>query len=155
MNGAYTKEGIIVFKHNFHIILFTCFAVGLPLWAMQTNEYGGGNIHNCTGDCYQQWLEETGGAVEIAVAQAAARAEASPAELGKQAYVGCIACHGANGEGGIGPALAGQSATDIAAKLVQYKNGETRGGQSALMWSQAAQLSDRDIENLAIYIEAQ
>lgn len=144
-----------MFKHYSHIILFTCFAFGLPLWAMQANEYDGGNIHNCTGDCYQQWLEETGGVVEMAAVQAAARAEASPAELGKQAYVGCIACHGANGEGGIGPALAGQPATDVAAKLVQYKNGETRGGQSALMWSQAAQLSDNDIENLATYIESQ
>jgi cytochrome c553 len=144
-----------MFKNSIHIILFACFAIGLPLWAMQTNEQGGGNIHNCSGECYKQWREQTGGVVVVAAAQAAARAEASPAELGKQAYVGCVACHGPNGEGGIGPAIAGQSSTDIAAKLLQYKNGETRGDQSALMWSQAAQLSDSDIENLSIYIESQ
>jgi cytochrome c553 len=90
----------------------------------------------------------------VAAAAAAARAEASPEELGKQAYVGCIACHGAKGEGGVGPTLAGQAAADIATKLLQYKNGETLGSQSALMWSQAAQLSDQDIDNLAAFIEA-
>lgn len=90
--------------------------------------------------------------VALAAAQAEARASASPEELGKQAYLGCVACHGAGGEGGVGPAVVGQSATDIAQKLVQYRNGETRGSQSALMWSQAAQLSQADIDNLAAYI---
>jgi cytochrome c553 len=37
--------------------------------------------------------------------------------------------------------------------LIQYRNGETRGSQSALMWSQAAQLDDAAIENLAAYIQ--
>ena len=60
--------------------------------------------------------------------------------------------HGADGEGGIGPALEGQSITDIADKLIAYKNGETRGAQSALMWSQAKQLSDGDIDNIAAYV---
>ena len=36
--------------------------------------------------------------------------------------------------------------------LVQYKNGETRGEQSALMWGQAANLSTQDMENLQAYI---
>ena len=141
-------------KNSMHIVLFTCFAIGLPLWGMQTNGRDGGNVHNCSGECYQQWKEQTGGVVQVAAAAAAARAEASPEELGKQAYVGCIACHGAKGEGGVGPTLAGQAAADIATKLLQYKNGETLGSQSALMWSQAAQLSDQDIDNLAAFIEA-
>ena len=68
------------------------------------------------------------------------------------AFAGCTACHGAGGEGGIGPQLAGQSATDIAMKLTQYKKGETLGSQSNLMWSQAAQLNASDIDNLAAYI---
>ena len=140
-------------KDTIAIIFFTCFAVGFPLWAMQANKHDGTSVSSCSGECYEQWREETGGVVAVAAAQAAERAEASPAELGKKAYTSCIACHGAGGEGGVGPALAGQSVTDIAAKLVQYKNGETRGSQSALMWSQAAQLSDTDIDNLAAYIE--
>jgi cytochrome c553 len=139
-------------KSNLTILLFTCFAFGLPLWAMQTNNYNNPSVHGCTGECYRQWQEETGGVVALAQAQATARAEASPAELGEQAYAGCIACHGAGGEGGIGPRLAGQSATDIAGKLLRYKNGETLGAQSALMWGQAAQLSEADIDNLAAYI---
>ena len=136
------------------LMLFFAFALGLPLYGMQTNEYGGGNTHQCIGECYEQWKQETGGVVNIAQAQAQARAEASPEELGRQAYNGCVACHGAAGEGGVGPQLAGQDAAQIATALLQYKNGETRGAQSSLMWSQSAALSDSDIDNLAAFIES-
>ena len=54
-----------MFKNSIHIILFACFAIGLPLWAMQSNEHGGGNIHNCSGECYKQWREQTGGVVVV------------------------------------------------------------------------------------------
>ncbi len=135
---------------NLALILFCVFAIGLPILGMQNNPHPKEGA--CIGDCYNNWVEETGGILQIARAQAAARAEASPEELGKAAYVGCVACHGAGGEGGVGPQLAGQSATDIAGKLLRYKNGETIGGQSNLMWSQAAQLSDDDIDNLAAFI---
>ena len=74
--------------------------------------------------------------------------------LGKEKYIGCVACHGAGGEGGVGPALNNQSAVEIADKLIRYKNGETIGGQSSLMWSQASMLSNDDIDNLAAYIES-
>ena len=139
--------------HTISLVIFACFAFGLPLWGMQHNGIGEGSIHNCSGDCYQQWQQQTGGVLALAEAKAAADAAASPAELGKQAYAGCIACHGAQGEGGVGPSVAGQAASDISAKLVQYRNGETRGKQSALMWSQAAALDDSGIENLAAYIQ--
>lgn len=137
---------------NLTLILFACFAIGLPLWAMQTNDYDGRDNHGCYGECYEAWKQETGGAVAIASAAAAARAEASPEELGKQAYLGCVACHGAGGEGGVGPQIAGQEIAAIVDKLTRYKAGETIGPQSPLMWSQAAQLSDTDIDNLAAYI---
>ena len=100
-----------------------------------------------------QWKGESGGGVQIAQAKAAAKAAASPEELGKAAYSGCVACHGAGGEGGIGPKLAGQGATSIADKLLRYKDGETIGAQSSLMWAQAAQLSTQDIENLSAFID--
>ena len=45
--------------------------------------------------------------------------------------------------------------TELADKLLQYKAGETRGAQSALMWSQAAELSAAEIDNLAAYIATQ
>ena len=137
---------------NLAIIFFTCFAFGLPLWAMQANDYDGRDINGCSGECYEQWKEETGGVVAVSAAKAAAKAEASPQELGKMAYIGCVACHGAGGEGGVGPQLAGQAMEVIADKLTRYKNGETVGAQSALMWSQAAQLGSDDIENLAAYV---
>lgn len=142
-------------SNTISLVLFACFAFGLPLWAMQSNQFDGRDNHECSGECYDLWKEQTGGVLALAEAKAAAKAAASPAELGKIAYAGCIACHGAQGEGGIGPKLAGQPAADTTGKLLQYKAGETRGAQSALMWSQAAQLSAADIDNLAAFIAGQ
>ena len=85
-------------------------------------------------------------------APAAAQVALAPADKGKRLYPVCAACHGGNGEGGIGPALAGQTSDAIASKLAAYKAGETIGAQSALMWGQAAGLSEEDIANLAAYI---
>ncbi len=64
----------------------------------------------------------------------------------------CAGCHGANGEGGVGPKLAGQSADDIKAKLHKYKAGEQVGPMTSMMAPMAAGLSDADIDNIAAYI---
>ena len=85
-----------------------------------------------------------GSAVQVAVA------DALP---GQAKYAACSACHGGNGEGGIGPMLAGQSADYIVGRLTQYKNGEQVGSQSALMWGQAGMLSEQDIADLGEYVE--
>ena len=138
------------------IISFTLFlgvALGLPFYMAQNNPYSVDRVHGCSDGCYEDWKADTGGVVAVLDAQIAARAEAGPAELGREAYAGCAACHGTRGEGGIGPVLAGQSAPAVTLMLEQYKAGETRGKQSNLMWGQAAALSDRDIDNLAAYIE--
>jgi cytochrome c553 len=137
---------------NLTILLFAAFAFGLPLWGMYDNPHHQG-VHGCYGPCYEQWKQETGGVLAVAEAQRAMRAEASPAELGQQRYAGCIACHGARGEGGIGPQLSGKTPSYIDDRLLQYKGGETVGSQSPLMWSQAAQLSEMDIDNLAAFVE--
>ena len=71
---------------------------------------------------------------------------------GETKYAACGACHGANGGGGMGPKLSGRSAEYIVGRLTQYKNGETVGSQSNLMWGQAGMLSDSDITDLAEYI---
>ena len=71
---------------------------------------------------------------------------------GEAKYAACGACHGAQGGGGVGPALAGQSVEYIVGRLNQYKAGEKVGNQSNLMWGQAAGLSDQDINELAEYI---
>lgn len=140
-------------KNSLLMLAFGLFALGLPLYGMKANDVGGGNTHSCVGECYDQWRGETGGVVAIAAAAAAAKAEASPEELGAKGYVGCVACHGAGGEGGVGPKLAGTSVDMIVESLTQYRAGETRGPQSVLMWSQAKELSDADIDNLAAYIK--
>jgi cytochrome c553 len=67
-------------------------------------------------------------------------------------YAGCIACHGAKGEGGIGPSFVGSKSDYIASSLNEYKNKIERGPQSALMYAQAAALSDSDIKELSKYI---
>ena len=149
----FTTSGYIMNSTNIALALFAAFALGLPLYGMQANDRAGGNVHACIGDCYNQWKDQTGGAVTLELAAAEARAEASPEELGKQSYAGCIACHGADGEGGVGPQLAGQAATDIADKLLKYKAGETIGSQSSLMWGQAALLSEAEIDNIAAFVE--
>lgn len=72
---------------------------------------------------------------------------------GEAKYAACGACHGAQGGGGVGPALAGQTVEYIVGRLNQYKAGEKVGNQSNLMWGQAAGLSDEDINDLAEYID--
>ena len=71
---------------------------------------------------------------------------------GKAKYAVCSACHGATGGGGMGPALAGQTVEYIAGRLRSYKAGETVGAQSGMMWGQAANLSETDIQDLAEYV---
>ena len=89
--------------------------------------------------------EDCGGA-------AAAGAMEGASLPGEAKYAGCAACHGPNGGGGIGPQLAGRDADYIIGRLTAYKANETVGAQSALMWGQAAMLSEEDMEDLAEYI---
>ena len=72
---------------------------------------------------------------------------------GEAKYAACGACHGAQGGGGVGPQLAGQTVEYIVGRLNQYKAGEKVGSQSNLMWGQAAMLSDTDMSDIAKYIQ--
>jgi len=112
------------------------------------------SVNICTGECYQSYLAEQGTLLEQESARRAAVAELSPVELGRALYVSCQACHGGAGEGGLGPQLSGRDSAYIAEALIAYKNGETRGAQSALMWGVAAALSETDIGNLSIFVES-
>lgn len=111
-------------------------------------------VHTCNGECYVAYVAANGNILDQQRLAAVAAAAASPAELGKTAYVGCAACHGAGGEGGIGPKLSGQDSSYISTALIAYKNRETRGPQSALMYASAGALSDADIANLAAFVES-
>ena len=72
---------------------------------------------------------------------------------GEALYAACGACHGAQGGGGVGPALANKGVEYIVGRLNAYRAGETVGRQSNMMWGQAAGLSDTDINDLAEYID--
>ena len=108
----------------------------------------------CIGECYQEYLATNGTVVEQAQAQAAAAAAMNPVELGKVAYVACQSCHGVGGEGGVGPQLQGRDAAFVTGALTAYKNRETRGDQSGLMWGVAGPLSDADISNLGEFVSS-
>ena len=71
----------------------------------------------------------------------------------REAWVTCAACHGAQGQGGIGPQLAGQSADDIIAKLIAYKKGEVVGPRSVMMWPTAQSLTDGQIGTIGVFVQ--
>ncbi len=66
----------------------------------------------------------------------------------------CIACHGPNGNSTnpLWPRLAGQNAVYIAEQLQLFKDGVRN---NPVMMPMATMLSDGDIDNLAVYFEAQ
>ncbi|MCK5818752.1 MAG: cytochrome c [Psychromonas sp.] len=65
----------------------------------------------------------------------------------------CSTCHGSNGISiaSIYPNLKGQKKAYIISSYKSYKNGERKGGMSALMAPQSKLLSDKDIVNVAAY----
>jgi len=77
-----------------------------------------------------------------------ARADGDAA-AGKAKAAACAMCHGPNGEGtGMAPKLAGADPAHTAQALKDYASGKR---DNAMMKTQAAQLSDADIANLAAY----
>ena len=64
----------------------------------------------------------------------------------------CAACHGPQGQGGIGPQLQGQTADEVISKLLAYKNKEVVGPQSAMMWPTAGMLTEGQIGLIGVYI---
>ena len=140
------------------IAVFTVFFVGVIYPNVEYKGYASNS--SCTGECYEQYVADNGTVAEqiqekkeIAIAKA---------ELGivdvfeniRGLWAGCAACHGAEGGGGVGPKLAGQSSDYISGRLTAYKNREKIGSQSAMMWGQAAMLSDNDISMIGEYIQA-
>ena len=116
-------------------------------------EYTGySSTHNCTGECYEEYVKVHGTVVEQLQRQQAAAAE-DPFSSIRGLWAGCAACHGNEGQGmGVFPKLAGQSADYISGRLYQYQNGETVGNMSSTMWAQAGMLSDSDISTISQFI---
>ena len=73
---------------------------------------------------------------------------------GQSAYSTCVGCHGASGEGGVGPRLNNQTVEAIVTKLQQYKAGEQVGPMTGMMAPMAMPLSTEDMQVIAEYITA-
>jgi len=133
-------------------IFLVCFA-GTIAVAYDNLEYKGAPRNSaCYGQCYVDYVALNGTTVEIE-RKKQLLAQADEFSDIRSLWAGCAACHGQEGEGGIGPTLAGQSETDIITKLTTYKNGGMIGSQSALMWGQAAMLSENDIKTIGKFIQ--
>jgi len=68
---------------------------------------------------------------------------------------GCTACHGPDGKAPLMPLypkLAGQNAPYLVDQLKAFKAQTRKNGQAALMWGQAAQLSDAEMDAIAKYL---
>jgi|TARA_B100001939_G_scaffold345907_1_gene363544 cytochrome c553 len=117
-------------------------------------EYTGySSTHNCTGECYEEYVRINGTVVEQLQAQQAAAAE-DPFSSIRGLWAGCAACHGQNGEGmGAFPKLSGQSKEYIVGRLNAYKNKEQVGAMSSTMWAQAGMLSESDIDTIGKFVE--
>jgi cytochrome c553 len=92
-------------------------------------------------------------AAALGLTFAAATHAANP-EAGKEKSRTCAACHGQDGNSATAdfPRLAGQHHDYLAKTLRDYKTGKRK---NAIMAPQAANLSDRDIEDLAAYFSHQ
>ena len=90
-------------------------------------------------------------ALVAAMAFLSVSAQAQDVAQGKAKYATCVACHGAQGQGGVGPKLQGQKSEVIVKKLTASKNKQQVGPQSQLMWGIAGGLTPDDIKNIAAY----
>ena len=138
------------------LVVFGCFIFTLFFSTViyPDIEYKGfSNNSSCTGMCYAEYVELNGTSVDILRAKQTLAAGDPFSDI-RSIWAGCAACHGPDGGGGIGPKLAGQSSEYITDRLYTYRNNGMVGAQSALMWGQAAMLSDKDITTIGKYIEA-
>jgi len=87
-----------------------------------------------------------------AVKQVVVAKKTAPAVDGAKIYVSCAGCHGSRAEGGVGPNLNSQAASDVADKLNRYKSGVQIGPMSAMMAPIAKGLSEAEIQAVASYV---
>jgi cytochrome c553 len=93
----------------------------------------------------------------LAAPPAAHAAPPTAAELGREKFVQCASCHGADGRSTVipqYPKIGGQSAPYVVNALKAYREGRRLGSFAAIMAEVAKPLTDADLENLAAYIES-
>ena len=96
-------------------------------------------------------------AVALLAAAPAVRSAPDPVALGREKFVQCAACHGADGRSTVipqYPKIGGQSAPYVINALKAYRDGRRQGTYAAIMAAAAQPLTDAEIENLAAYIES-
>jgi cytochrome c553 len=98
-------------------------------------------------------------AVGFAVSARPAAAQSAPDALaaGREKYVQCASCHGADGRSTVVPQypkIGGQTAEYVVNALKAYRDGRRLGTYAAMMSAVAKQLSDADIADLAAYVES-
>tara|TARA_B100000965_G_C19529720_1_gene730535 strand:- start:375 stop:821 length:447 start_codon:yes stop_codon:yes gene_type:complete len=107
---------------------------------------------SCYGECYEEYVRINGTPAEIEQRKQALAA-GDPFSSIRGLWAGCAACHNADGSGGVGPMLAGQSSPTIIEKLTTYKNNGEIGPMSSMMWGQAANLSEAEIQMIGDFIQ--
>ena len=139
---------------KFYVISIVVVMFSLITYTYQNLEYKGyERIHGCTGECYAEYVRIHGTPAQIEQRKKAA-AEGDPFSSIRSLWAGCAACHGNQGQGmAVFPKLAGQNSEYIVDRLTTYKNRGEVGNMSSTMWSQAAMLSDQEIETLGKFIE--
>jgi cytochrome c553 len=88
---------------------------------------------------------------------APAQAPADALVAGREKFVQCASCHGADGRSAViarYPKIGGQSGAYVISALKAYRDGRRQGTYAAVMAEVAKPLSDADIANLAAYIES-
>lgn len=107
---------------------------------------------SCYGECYEEYVRLFGDTVENEKRKQQLAAGDPFSDI-RGLWSGCAACHGTDGAGGIGPRLKGQTGSYIIEKLAIYRDNGIVGDQSALMWGQAANLTDRQIDIISQFVE--
>jgi len=108
-------------------------------------------VHAVSPDEFSAWLgaKRSAGAAEAALAEQ----EMSPSDLlarGEQVYGGqCLACHGANGEGGVGKAIAGSAVA--LGDISKHLEVGVKGVSGTAMQAFGGQLSDVDMAAVITY----
>ena len=96
-------------------------------------------------------------ALGAGVKPAAAQSTPDALAAGREKFVQCASCHGADGRSTVVPEypkIGGQTAAYVVNALKAYRDGRRLGTYAAMMAAVAKELSDADIANLAAYVES-
>jgi cytochrome c553 len=105
------------------------------------------------------WAFALGAGANPCTAQNASAGQNTPDALaaGREKFVQCASCHGADGRSTVVPQypkIGGQTAAYVVNALKAYRDGRRLGTYAAMMAAVAKPLSDADITSLAAYVES-